>query len=148
MWRVTLRGDFAGHADIVVIAHRATCATARRVAMRAASLPTRFGAPTPAPAVSTCIASFLRHSVTCQHGRDRSNIDHPAVAIALPDSPAGRCGDVRVNRLLQADRRGTFGAFGITGTCTPHPTATAQQVRVNCRVGDASVTFVDKVPNG
>lgn len=184
--KVTLRGEFLGRAEIVVIAHRSTCVTAKRVAQRAASRPTSFGAPTPAPAGWTCMASFrpslgyvLRHSVTCQRGRNLSSIDRPAVAIALPDSPAARCGNVRVNRLLHSDQHGAFGAFGIAAngvictsartlasryvhrpsaaehktrvdgwTCTPHPTTSAQAVRVSCALKGATVTFKEERPNG
>lgn len=128
--KVTLRGDFAGRADVVVIRHRTDCATARRVAQRAASRPTAFGARTPAPAGWTCMASFrpslgyvLRHAVTCQRGRDLSSIDRPAVAIALPDIEVAHCGDVRVNRFLRPDPRGAFGAFGIVARGVRCPAA-------------------------
>jgi len=55
----------------------------------------------------------LRHAVTCQRGHNLASINRPAVAIALPDAPAARCGDVRVNGALHPDPHGAFGAFGI-----------------------------------
>ncbi len=118
--RLVLRGNFAGRADVVVIAHRTGCLTALRVAQRAASRPTVFGSPPPAPAGWTCMTSLrpslgyiLRHAVTCQHGRHLSSINRPSVAISLPDGEPLHCGDVRINQALHRDPAGIFGAIGI-----------------------------------
>jgi hypothetical protein len=118
--RITLRGDFAGRADVVVIAHRTGCRTALGVAKRAASRRTVFGSPPPAPSGWTCMTSFrpsrgyiLRHAITCQHGRHLSSIDRPSVAISLPDGEPLHCGDVRINQTLHLAPAGNFGAIGI-----------------------------------
>ena len=118
--RIVVRGDFAGRADVVVIARRTGCRTALRVAKRAASRPTVFGSPPPTLAGWTCMTSLrpslgyiLRHAVTCQHGRHLSSIDRPSVAISLPDGEPLHCGDVRINQTLHLDPAGIFGAIGI-----------------------------------
>jgi len=135
--RITLRGDFAGRANVVVIARRTGCRTALRVARRAASRRTVFGSRPPAPSGWTCMTSLrpslgyiLRHAVTCQHGRHLSSIDRPSVAISLPDGEPLHCGDVRINQTLHLDPAGIFGAVGILATGSGSDCPAARDIAV------------------